>query len=283
MTNLSFFKSSVNLKKFASYAAIAIGSVGLIASITALKYCPSLPPLIAGGMIGSMLPLVACTLVGIHRSSLDKIYGNIYDQKKINEKAELFDKLSKCVLPLIAGAVVSFGVGAGLVALGVTSPIAITILTLIANAIVMQLVSKITERSSSPPIPPGNHPGPDSKTKCPSSPPPVMVGHGMRVDDANGHNPIDYQKERECKGKPSTERKCSTYATRKKPIDKEQGEKEYLRPLEEDPFVKELEDHFERISNLIIETESREQPDSSVDSGVKVNGASAGCVPSPSH
>jgi hypothetical protein len=36
-------------KKFASYAAIAIGSVGLIASITALKYCPSLPPLIAGG------------------------------------------------------------------------------------------------------------------------------------------------------------------------------------------------------------------------------------------
>jgi hypothetical protein len=35
-------------KKFASYAAIAIGSVGLIASITALKYCPSLPPLIAG-------------------------------------------------------------------------------------------------------------------------------------------------------------------------------------------------------------------------------------------
>lgn len=29
--------------------------------------------------------------------------------------------------------------------------------------------------------------------------------------------------------------------------------------------------------------EESNQPDSSVDSGVKVNGASAGCVPSPSH
>ncbi len=146
-------------QKFASYAAIAIGSVGLIASITALKYCPSLPPLIAGGMIGSMLPLVACTLVGvsslIDRSFPDKIYGNMYDQKKINEKAELFDKLrlSKLAGPAIAGAVVSFGVGAGLVALGVTSPLAITALTLIANAVVIQLLSKITERSSPPPTP----------------------------------------------------------------------------------------------------------------------------------
>ncbi|WP_353273027.1 hypothetical protein [Wolbachia endosymbiont (group A) of Portevinia maculata] len=160
MTNLSFFKSSVNLKKFASYAAIAIGSVGLIASITALKYYPSLPPLIAGGMIGSMLPLVACTLVGIllliDRSSLDKIYGNIYDQKKINEKAELFDKLSKCVLPLIAGAVVSFGVGAGLAALGLESPLAIAVLAAVACKVIMSLFSAITERSSSPPTPPGS-------------------------------------------------------------------------------------------------------------------------------
>ncbi|NEV49632.1 hypothetical protein EUZ93_04000 [Wolbachia pipientis] len=85
----------------------------------------------------------------------------------------MFDKLSKCVLPLIAGAVVSFGVGAGLVALGVTSPIAITILTLIANAIVMQLVSKITERSSSPPTPPSG-----------------LVDSGVKVDGASaGHNP----------------------------------------------------------------------------------------------
>ncbi|WP_395463490.1 hypothetical protein [Wolbachia endosymbiont of Cantharis cryptica] len=52
---------------------------------------------------------------------------------------------------------VSFGVGAGLVALGVTSPIAITISTLIANTVVVQLlISAITERSSSPPTPPGS-------------------------------------------------------------------------------------------------------------------------------
>jgi hypothetical protein len=108
-------------------------------------------------MIGSMLPLVACTLVGvlslIDRSFLDKIHGNTGDPKKINKKAKLFDSLSKYVVPLIAGAVVSFGVGAGLAALGFTSPLAITALTLIANAVVIQLLSKITERSSPPPTP----------------------------------------------------------------------------------------------------------------------------------
>ncbi|WMT85058.1 hypothetical protein NMD99_03590 [Wolbachia endosymbiont of Listronotus oregonensis] len=92
----------------------------------------------------------------IDRSSLDKIYGNIYDQKKINEKAELFDKLSKCVLPLIAGAVVSFGVGAGLAALGLESPLAIAVLAAVACKVIMSLFSAITERSSSPPTPPGS-------------------------------------------------------------------------------------------------------------------------------
>ncbi|WP_341812034.1 hypothetical protein [Wolbachia endosymbiont (group A) of Conops quadrifasciatus] len=47
-----------------------------------------------------------------------------------------------------------FGVGAGLVALGVTSPIAISVVTLIAHGVVVELVSKITERFSSPPTPP---------------------------------------------------------------------------------------------------------------------------------
>ncbi|WP_265033186.1 hypothetical protein [Wolbachia endosymbiont (group A) of Sicus ferrugineus] len=117
-----------NQKKFASYAAITIGSIGLIASTIALTmYRSSLSPLIVGGMIGSIIPLFGCAGIGvlslIDRSFLDKIYGNMYDQKKINEKAESFDKLSKHVVPLIEGAVVSFGVGAGLVALSVTSPI----------------------------------------------------------------------------------------------------------------------------------------------------------------
>ncbi|MDX5495247.1 MULTISPECIES: hypothetical protein [unclassified Wolbachia] len=165
-------------KKFASYAAITIGSIGLIASTIALTmYRSSLSPLIVGGMIGSMLPLVACTLVGIllliDRSSLDKIYGNIYDQKKINEKAELFDKLSKCVLPLIAVAVVSFGVGAGLAALGLESPLAIAVLAAVACKVIMSLFSAITERSSSPPTPPSG-----------------LVDSGVKADGADkGCNP----------------------------------------------------------------------------------------------
>ncbi len=150
-----------NQKKFKSYTAITIGSVGLTASTIALTiYHSSLSPLIVGGMIGSIIPLIGCTLIGalslMDRSSLNKIYGNMYDQERINEKAKLFDSLSKCVVPSIASAVVCFGVGAGLVALGVTSPLAITALTLIANAVVIQLLSKITERFSSPPTPTGS-------------------------------------------------------------------------------------------------------------------------------
>ncbi|UPA55468.1 hypothetical protein MWH06_02255 [Wolbachia pipientis] len=147
-----------NQKKFASYAAVTIGSLGLIASTIALTMCSSsLSPLIVGGMIGSIIPLVGCTLVGILLLiNTKKVYGGIYDQKRINEKAKLFDSLSKYVVPLIASAVVCFGIGAGLVALGFTSPVAIIALTLIANAIVIQLFSKITERFSSPPPPSGS-------------------------------------------------------------------------------------------------------------------------------
>ena len=147
-----------NQKKFASYAAITIGSLGLIASTIALTmYRSSLSPLIVGGMIGSIIPLVGCTLVGILLlTNTKEVYGGIYNQKRIDEKAKLFDSLSKVVVPLIAGAVVSFGVGAGLAALGFTSPVAIIALTLIANAIVIQLFSKITERFSSPPPPSGS-------------------------------------------------------------------------------------------------------------------------------
>ncbi|WP_338406176.1 MULTISPECIES: hypothetical protein [unclassified Wolbachia] len=139
-----------NQKKLASYAAITIGSVGLIASTIALTmYHSSLSPLIVGGMIGSMLPLLGCAVLGIVSLNKDFYRKNAKEQTHI----ELIDNSSKLAGPAIAGAVTCFGIGAGLVALGVTSPIAIGVVTLIANPFVMFLLSEIIERSSSPPTP----------------------------------------------------------------------------------------------------------------------------------
>lgn len=85
------------------------------------------------------------------------------------EGIQFVDNSSKLPGLAIAGAVVSFRVGAGLVALGIASPIAISVVTLIANAIV-QLLSAITERFSSPP---GS-----------------SVDSGVKVDGASAdHNP----------------------------------------------------------------------------------------------
>lgn len=144
-------------KKFTSYLGITIGSLALIANTIALTvYYSSLSPLIVGGIIGSTLPLIVCTLISIlslfaDKNSLNKIYGGIYDQERINKKAELFNELGKKIVPSIVGSIASFGVGAGLAALSFTSPTAIIVLTLIANAVITSLVSKVTERFSSPP------------------------------------------------------------------------------------------------------------------------------------
>jgi hypothetical protein len=149
-------------KKFASYALIAIGSAGLIAGTVALKYCSNLSPLIAGGIIGSTPLLIACVGIGVlllmNKIPLDKIYGDKYDQ----------NSFSKLVIPIIAHVGISFGIGAGLVALGLKSPLAIAVLAPIACEAIMLLFSAITERSSSPPTPPGD---PDPSKKDPSSPP----------------------------------------------------------------------------------------------------------------
>jgi hypothetical protein len=154
-------------KKFASYAAITIGSVGLIAGIVALKYCSNLSPLIAGGIIGSTLPLIAYVGIGVlllmDKIPIDKIYGDTYDQ----------NSFSKLVIPIIANVGISFGVGAGLVALGLKSPFAIAVLAPIACRVIMLLFSAITERSFSPLTPPGD---PDPSKKDPSSPPRLPEG-----------------------------------------------------------------------------------------------------------
>ncbi|MGL9689174.1 MAG: hypothetical protein ACR5K6_05605 [Wolbachia sp.] len=210
-------------KKFASYALIAIGSAELIAGIVALKYCSNLSPLIAGGIIGSTPLLIACVGFGVlllmDKISLDKIYGDTYDQ----------NSFSKLVISAIAHVGISFGIGAGLVALDLKSPLIIAVLTPIACKVIMLLFSAITERSSSPPRPP-------------------CVDSNMKTD---GANPTDHPERREYDGK-RTERKCKTYATRKKPIIVTDEDKED-HISKEQQLVQSLEDHFKRIANLKIE------------------------------
>ncbi|BAP00347.1 hypothetical protein [Wolbachia endosymbiont of Cimex lectularius] len=168
--------------------------------------------------------------------SLDKIYGDTYDQ----------NSFSKLVISAIAHVGISFGIGAGLVALGLKSPLVIAVLTPIACKVIMLLFSAITERSSSPPTPPGD---PDPSKKDPSSPPrPPCVDSNVKTD---GANPTDHPERREYDGK-RTERKCKTYATRKKPIIVIDEDKED-HISKEQQLVQSLEDHFKRIANLKIE------------------------------
>ncbi|NSM57015.1 hypothetical protein HET73_06920 [Wolbachia endosymbiont of Atemnus politus] len=119
--------------------------------------------------------------------SLDKIYGDTYDQ----------NSFSKLVISAIAHIGISFGIGAGLVALGLESPLAITTLALIACKVIMSLFSATTERSSSPPTPPG------LSKKDPSSPPrPPCVDSNVKTD---GANPTDHPERREYDGKRTEE------------------------------------------------------------------------------
>jgi cytochrome c biogenesis protein CcdA len=95
-----------NQEKFAPYAAITIGSVGLIASTIALTmYHSSLSSLIVGGMIGSVLPLFAYAVLGIVSFNKDFCRKNVKEKEHI----ELIDNSSKPAGPAIAGAVVPFG------------------------------------------------------------------------------------------------------------------------------------------------------------------------------
>ncbi|WP_353273775.1 hypothetical protein [Wolbachia endosymbiont (group A) of Ennomos erosarius] len=61
--------------------------------------------------------------------------------------------MNEQVIPFTVGAVASFGVGAGLIALGLESSIAITVLTAMVNAVIVILLSMVIERFSSPPRP----------------------------------------------------------------------------------------------------------------------------------
>ncbi|WP_225536836.1 hypothetical protein [Wolbachia endosymbiont of Mansonella ozzardi] len=73
----------------------------------------------------------------------------------------------------------------------------------------------------------------------------------MKVDGANNRNPTDHRERRECDGE-RTERKCQTYAIRKKPIIVTDEDKED-RISEEQQLVKGLKGHLKRIENLKTE------------------------------
>ncbi|MGL9760982.1 MAG: hypothetical protein ACR5LB_01975 [Wolbachia sp.] len=151
--------------------------------------------------------------------SLDKIYGDTYDQ----------NSFSKLVISAIAYIGISFGIGAGLIALSLKSPLVIAVLTPIACKVIMLLFSAITERSSSPPSP-------------------LCVDSNVKTD---GANPTDHPKRREYDGK-RTERKCKTYATRKKPIIvADEDKKGHIS--EEQQLVQSSEDHFKKTANLKTE------------------------------
>ncbi|MDR1139699.1 MAG: hypothetical protein LBJ80_01465 [Rickettsiales bacterium] len=92
-------------KKFASYAAITIGSAGLIASTIALTmYYSSLSPIILGGIDSSMLPLFGCALLGIlslvNKNLLNEIYDNICGKENVNGKPKPFEEY-KILVPAI--------------------------------------------------------------------------------------------------------------------------------------------------------------------------------------
>ncbi|MCA4774023.1 hypothetical protein [Wolbachia endosymbiont of Mansonella perstans] len=70
----------------------------------------------------------------------------------------------------------------------------------------------------------------------------------MKVNGANNRNLTDHRERRECDSE-CTERKCQTYAIRKKPIIVTDEDKED-RTGEEQQLVKGLEDYFKRIENL---------------------------------
>ncbi|URG41063.1 hypothetical protein [Wolbachia endosymbiont of Ostrinia scapulalis] len=139
-------KSSLE-KKFESKLelAIAIALALGVAAVTgalaglALSYV-NLPPLIAGGIIGSAMLLVCCVISACSFSkttNLNDIPESMSEENKqiLREYSNSAEYKIKNYAHTISSIGVFFGVGAGLVALGVTSPAAIGALTFVVNMI----------------------------------------------------------------------------------------------------------------------------------------------------
>ncbi|MFL3876701.1 hypothetical protein [Wolbachia endosymbiont of Trichogramma kaykai] len=135
-------KSSLE-KKFESKLAITIALgmaavTGALAGLT-LSYV-NLPPLIAGGIIGSGMLLVRCVISACSFSkttNLNDIPESMSEENKqiLREYSNSAEYKIKNYAHTISSIGVSFGVGAGLVALGVKSPAAIGALTFVVNMI----------------------------------------------------------------------------------------------------------------------------------------------------
>ncbi|WP_353280766.1 hypothetical protein [Wolbachia endosymbiont (group B) of Cyclophora punctaria] len=121
--------------------ALALGVAAVTGALAglALSYV-NLPPLIAGGIIGSAMLLVCCVISACSFSkttNLNDIPESMSEENKqiLREYSNSAEYKIKNYAHTISSIGVFFGVGAGLVALGVTSPAAIGALTFVVNMI----------------------------------------------------------------------------------------------------------------------------------------------------
>ncbi|WP_250126906.1 AI-2E family transporter [Wolbachia endosymbiont of Ostrinia furnacalis] len=134
------FESKLELA-IAIALALALGVAAVTGALAglALSYV-NLPPLIAGGIIGSAMLLVCCVISACSFSkttNLNDIPESMSEENKqiLREYSNSAEYKIKNYAHTISSIGVFFGVGAGLVALGVTSPAAIGALTFVVNMI----------------------------------------------------------------------------------------------------------------------------------------------------
>ncbi|WP_264336425.1 hypothetical protein [Wolbachia endosymbiont (group B) of Chorthippus brunneus] len=148
-------ESKLELAAGATILTLTLGmaaGTGALAGL-ALSYV-NLPPLIAGGIIGSAMLLVCCVISACSFSKTTNLndipegMSERYEQI-LREYSNSAEYKIKNYAHTISSIGVSFGVGAGLVALGFTSPAAIGALTfvvgLIAYAPLNFLIDKVIE------------------------------------------------------------------------------------------------------------------------------------------
>lgn len=123
--------------------------IGALAGL-ALSFI-SLPPLIAGGIIGSAVVLISLIINSCRSqktTSLNDISEDMSEEHKqiLKEYSNSTECKVKNYVNIITNIGVFFGIGAGLVALGFTSPAAIGALTHIAGAVAYIPLKLLTDK-----------------------------------------------------------------------------------------------------------------------------------------